>query len=298
MIDEPGLQPMGATIQAGLQLGRFSRGKMKGSRHKWDLATPFDNKPAMGPYPSLIVVVAWCHWACIAAAQAEFPSCASNCYTGLVSSSSSPTTNCNSFDYKCICQDEDYLEEQICCLHKECSDGDREAAEGYARSVCQATLGHNLTCSTLSASTSSTATEVSGGSTKADTADSSASLDLSSGNSGSGDESSKTHIAYQTSQHRIKTGLGAGLGAGIPILGAIIGAITWFLKRKKRQSVTQTPQTNTTAQPPFDPAASAQEYVHQAPGGSFYPMPQTDPQTTAYSQQSIFKAYRSPGNNG
>ncbi|KAI1026531.1 hypothetical protein LB503_013563 [Fusarium chuoi] len=257
----------------------------------------------MGPFTSVIVFVAWCHWACIAAAQAEFPSCASNCYTGLVSSSSSPTTNCNTFDYKCICQDEDYLEEQICCLHKECSDGDREAAEGYARSVCQAvgvTLGHNLTCPTLSASASSTATEVSGGSTKTDAARSSASLDLSSGNSGSGDESSKTHIAHQTSQHKVKTGLGAGLGVGIPFLGAIIGAIAWFWKRKKRQSVTQAPQASPTAQPPFDPAGPTQEvqYVHEAPGPSFYPMPQTHPQTTAHSQQPVFEAYGSPVNNG
>ncbi|EWZ81145.1 hypothetical protein FOWG_14720 [Fusarium oxysporum f. sp. lycopersici MN25] len=257
----------------------------------------------MGPFTSVIVFVTLCHWACIAAAQAEFPSCASNCYSGLVGSSSSPTTSCNTYDYKCICQDEGYLEEQICCLHKECSDGDREAAEGYARSVCQAvgvTLGHNLTCSTLSASASGTATEETGASTKTDAASSSASFGSASGNNESGDESSKTHIAHQTSQHKVKTGLGAGLGAGIPILGAILGAITWFLKRKKRQSAAQTPQTNTTTQPPFNPAAPTYEvqHVHDAAGTPFCPVPQGHPQNTAHSQQPVFEVYGSPGNNG
>ena len=65
MIDEPRLQPMRATIQAGHQLGRFSREKMKGSRHKWDLATPFDKKPALVIFwnPSLIFLIdsAWVH---------------------------------------------------------------------------------------------------------------------------------------------------------------------------------------------------------------------------------------------
>ncbi|KAF5646373.1 cell wall protein [Fusarium sp. NRRL 52700] len=205
------------------------------------------------------------------------------------------------FDYKCICQDEDYLEQQICCLYKECTDGDREAAEGYARSVCQAvgvTLGHNLTCPTPSASASGTATEEARASTKTDTAGSSASLDSASGNNESGDENSKTHIAHQTSQHKIKTGLGAGLGAGIPILGAIVGAITWFLKRKKKQSAAQAPQTNTIAQPPFNPSAPPYEVqnVHPAPGAAFYPVPQAHPQNTGYSQQPVFEAYGSPVN--
>lgn len=65
MIDEPRLQPMHATIQAGHQLGRFSREKMKGPRHKWDLATPFDKKPVLVIVwnPSLIFLIdsAWFH---------------------------------------------------------------------------------------------------------------------------------------------------------------------------------------------------------------------------------------------
>lgn len=64
-IDEPGLQPMRATIQAGHQLGRFSREKMKGFRHKWDLATPFDKKPALvifwNPSPIFLIDSAWVH---------------------------------------------------------------------------------------------------------------------------------------------------------------------------------------------------------------------------------------------
>ncbi|TXC01361.1 hypothetical protein FocTR4_00009430 [Fusarium oxysporum f. sp. cubense] len=255
----------------------------------------------MGPFISVIVYVTWCHWAWIAATQAEFPSCAYNCYSALVGSSSSATTNCNTSDYKCICQDEDYLQDQICCLHQECSDGDREAAEGYARSVCQAvgvTLGHNLTCPTLSASAS--ATEEPGASTKTDIAGSASSLDSASGNNESGDKSSNTHITHQTPGHKVKTGLGVGLGAGIPILGTILGAITWFLKRKKSQSAAQTPQTNITAQPPFDPAAPIDEvqHVHPAPGAAFYPVPLAHPQDTAHSQQPIFEAYGSPGNIG
>lgn len=46
MMDETGLQPIHAIIRAGLQLGRFNREK-KGFKYKWDLATPFDKKPAL-----------------------------------------------------------------------------------------------------------------------------------------------------------------------------------------------------------------------------------------------------------
>ncbi|KAF5967127.1 hypothetical protein FBULB1_11332 [Fusarium bulbicola] len=135
------------------------------------------------------------------------------------------------------------------------------------------------------------ATEDAGSSTKTDTSGSSASLDSASGNNesgnDSGNESSKTHIAHQTSQHKVKTGL-----------GAIMGAIAWFLKRKKRQSAAQTPQTTTTAQPPLDPAAPTYEvqHIHAAPSTSFYPVPQAHPQDAAYSQPPIFEAYGSPGN--
>ncbi|KAH6884806.1 hypothetical protein B0T10DRAFT_96544 [Thelonectria olida] len=238
----------------------------------------------------------------------EYPECAIQCesvYTG-----DSTDTQCNMFDYKCLCTNKVVLQAAVCCLYEHCSDSDRTQAAQYARTLCNEEgyiIPTGFTSCAASSATAATATGSSDDASKTSSSDSDSESASSTGykygttsyptsysNDGddsSSDSSSSSHIKHKTNTHTLKTGLGVGLGVGIPLIAAIAG---FLLKKKRKQNNPETAPAMQQMPPPggFPPPPQGylpSGYPHQmnAPPGyppQGYPPQEYPPQTYLQGQ--------------
>ncbi|KAI5461961.1 hypothetical protein BGZ63DRAFT_202307 [Mariannaea sp. PMI_226] len=220
-----------------------------------------------------------------------YPTCAGSCSTIYTGESSG--SQCNSFDYECICTNKAFLDNAVCCLLQHCSDDDIKSASDYTRNFCSIegyTLPSGIACasgsssSSQAAASSSSAASGSFNTAGSDSATSTAVGDSSTfptSNTSNGDDNNDDNSSsdnsfnshkstHKTSSKTLKTALGVGLGVGIPLIIAIAG----FFLRKKRK--TANPESTAVSQmPPAGPSLV-----------SHPPPPPPGPPSQAYSTPS------------